>query len=110
MLDPGALKGGAHTHGIYFLGLQQTYRRGIASINAYSQSKHQSDFANLSAGQQDGILADMQRGTATGFLGPSPQQFFSLLAQHTREGTFCDPVYDGNQNMVGWSMAGFPRR
>jgi len=24
------------------------------------------------------------------------------------EGTFCDPIYGGNLNLVGWKMIGYP--
>lgn len=111
--DPGAVEAGAHIYldkalaGPYFL-QQMSYRRGIAAMNDYCQAKYKKNFAELTADQQDGILTDMQKGTATGFYGPTAPAFFLTLVQHMKEGTFCDPVYAGNQNLVGWKMIGFP--
>jgi gluconate 2-dehydrogenase gamma chain len=111
--DPGAVQAGAHVYIDHALAgpyaaQRETYRRGIASINAYSQSKNKQDFASLSAAQQDAILTDMQTGAATGFYAPAAAAFFSTLVAHVREGTFCDPLYGGNQGAVGWKMVGFP--
>ena len=36
------------------------------------------------------------------------QAFAMALALHTREGMFCDPVYGGNHDRVGWELIGFP--
>jgi gluconate 2-dehydrogenase gamma chain len=111
--DPGAVEAGAHLYIDRALGgpysLQQTgYRRGLASLNAYSRDKGGKNFADLTPDIQDGILTDMQKGTATGFFAPAAAAFFNTLLQHTREGTFCDPVYGGNRGLIGWKMVGFP--
>ncbi len=111
--DPGAVEAGAHIYldmaltGPYS-SQQTSYRRGLAAVNAYSQSKYQKDFSALTYSQQDGILTDMQNGTATGFYAPTADAFLATLLQHVKEGTFCDPVYGGNQNLAGWKMIGFP--
>lgn len=34
--------------------------------------------------------------------------FFALLRPHTIEGMFCDPIHEGNANMIGWQLVGFP--
>jgi gluconate 2-dehydrogenase gamma chain len=111
--DPGAVEAGAHIYldhalaGFYFT-LQQTYRRGLAAVDAYSQTKYKNGFASLTSTQQDAVLADMEKGSATGFYGPSATEFFSTLVKHVREGMFSDPLYGGNKNAVGWKMEGFP--
>ena len=33
--------------------------------------------------------------------------FFPLLALHTRQGFYADPIYGGNKNRVGWDLIGF---
>ena len=33
---------------------------------------------------------------------------FNLVRGHTLQGTFCDPIYGGNANMVGWDLIGYP--
>jgi gluconate 2-dehydrogenase gamma chain len=111
--DPGAVQAGAHVYidhalaGFYF-SQQQTYRRGLAAVDAYSQTKYKNVFAALTTTQQDAVLTDMQSGAATGFYGPSPAVFFGALLQHCREGMFSDPLYGGNQNAVGWKLEGYP--
>ena len=34
--------------------------------------------------------------------------FFALLALHTRQGFYADPIYGGNRGRVGWQTIGFP--
>lgn len=111
--DPGAAEAGAHVyidHALagYYISQQETYRRGLAAMEAYSKSKSNAGFATLTAAQQDQVLTDMQNGATTGFYAPTDKQFLSTLIQHTREGTFADPLYGGNLNLVGWKMIGFP--
>ena len=48
--------------------------------------------------------------------GPALQQtltetelsFVPLLAMHTRQGFYSDPVYGGNKDRAGWKVIGFP--
>jgi len=111
--DPGAVEAKAYIYidhalaGTY-ISQQNTYRRGLAAMDAYSQTKFQKNFADLAAAQQDTVLTDMQTGAATGFYGPDSTTFFNTLVQHVKEGTFSDPLYGGNQGAVGWKMEGFP--
>lgn len=110
--DPGAVEAEAHVyidHALagYYHSQRRSYRRGLNAVNAYSQSKYQKDFVELNSDQQDSLLTDMQKGTATGFDSPSATEFFNTLFQHVREGTFCDPAYHGNKDLVGWKMIGF---
>ena len=35
-------------------------------------------------------------------------RFFAVIREHTFEGLFCDPVYGGNRDAVGWKLVGFP--
>lgn len=35
-------------------------------------------------------------------------RLFAVIREHTVEGYFCDPVYGGNRNAVGWRLVGFP--
>ncbi|PPD59118.1 gluconate 2-dehydrogenase subunit 3 family protein [Dehalogenimonas etheniformans] len=111
--DPGAVEATAHIYldralnGAY-ANLGVNYHRGITAMNAYCQTKFSKNFGDLTAAQQDTVLTDMQGGTATGFYAPGAAEFFGLLLKHMTEGTFCDPLYGGNQNLVGWKMIGYP--
>lgn len=87
---------------------QVEYRAGIAAVDRYANTRFGRDFAALPEGQQDGVMRDMQENRATGFDTPTAQDFFVTLRMHTIEGMFCDPLYGGNQGMVGWRLVGFP--
>lgn len=87
---------------------QEIYRRGIESLDAYAQSKHENNFVDLTAEEQDAILGEMQEDTATGFEGPGARAFFTQLRNDTIEGMFSDPMYGGNQGLVGWKLIGYP--
>jgi gluconate 2-dehydrogenase gamma chain len=83
------------------------YNSGLAAINAYAQASKGAPFAALAAKDQDAVLTDMEKNTATGFR-PSSAAFFNLVRTHTIQGTFCDPYYGGNANFVGWDLIGYP--
>ena len=83
------------------------YSAGLAAVDAYARASKGAPFAKLSAKDQDSVLSDMEKNTATGFT-PSSAVFFNLLRNHTIEGTFCDPYYGGNASFVGWELIGYP--
>lgn len=87
---------------------QESYRRGLAAIDAYAQGQHKKNFVDLTADEQDAILGEMQEDKATGFDGPSGKGFFTQLRNDTIEGFFSDPMYGGNQGLVGWELIGYP--
>jgi len=87
---------------------QEIYRRGLEYVDAYAQSKHEKNFVDLTADEQDAILGDMAEDKATGFEGPSGRAFFTQLRNDTIEGMFSDPMYGGNQGLVGWELIGYP--
>lgn len=83
------------------------YRLGIADANDYAKAQQGKHFAELTTEQQDALLHKMERGEAE-FKQLPATLFFSSLLQNTHEGFFSDPIYGGNQNMVGWKLIGFP--
>jgi gluconate 2-dehydrogenase gamma chain len=105
------------------------YAEGIKELDRRSQSQSGADFVRLTTEQQDRILAGMERPTLQAEAGleeaqavagfapvePALQQtsteieidFFPLLALHTRQGFYADPIYGGNKNRVGWKLIGF---
>ena len=86
---------------------RQTYASGLAALDSYARSSRGKRFIDLSATDQDSVLIDVETGAATGFTGSSAQ-FFTLVLNHTRQGTFGDPYYGGNANFVGWDLLGYP--
>lgn len=85
----------------------QAYTAGLAALDRYARSSRGASFAQLSPTDQDSVLMDVETGAATGFTGSSAV-FFSLVLNHTHQGTFGDPYYGGNANFVGWDLIGYP--
>ena len=56
--------------------------------------------SDLSAGK-----VTIPLGGATTFAGTD---FFSVFRQNVLEGMLADPMYGGNQKMIGWRWVGFP--
>jgi gluconate 2-dehydrogenase gamma chain len=98
--------------------LRDTYVRGITELDRRSRVEYGADFAQLTGRQQDWVLADLERSATDdgGAHGPALQQstvetalaFVPLLALHTRQGFYADPIYGGNKDKVGWEVIGFP--
>jgi gluconate 2-dehydrogenase gamma chain len=105
--------------------IRTTYVAGIKELDSRSQSQFGAEFVRLATEQQDQILAGMegpevQTETAKTVAGSAPAEpalqqtnaeidldFFPLLALHTRQGFYADPIYGGNKNRVGWKLIGF---
>jgi gluconate 2-dehydrogenase gamma chain len=103
--------------------LQVVYRLGLHALEQLCQAAHSRPFAELSAEQQDEIIRRFL-GPEVGepspglMFGPEDQaegadqslvaRLLVVLREHTVEGYFCDPVYGGNRDAVGWKLVGFP--
>lgn len=103
--------------------IRAKYVEGVKELDRRSQSQFGSDFMRLSTEQQDCILAGMEypalqnetRAEEAKSVEPALQQtnaeidldFFPLLALHTRQGFYADPIYGGNKNQIGWKLIGF---
>lgn len=85
----------------------EIFRQGIVKLDAEAMKRFDTAFEKLEGNQMDEILTAFQKnevemkGVASGF-------FFRLLRQATLEGAYADPIYNGNINMDGWRMKGFP--
>ena len=88
--------------------LQNFYRRGLASLDAYCHKAHGAAFVRLDPAKQDEVLIALDEGKATEFAWPTAQEFFNTVRVHTMEGMFADPLYGGNKNFAGWRLVGFP--
>ena len=90
---------------------REAYRAGLAAFDRYCRMSRGKAFGELTPIDQDSVLIDVETGAATGagagFAGSSAQ-FFALVLNHTRQGTFGDPYYGGNANFVGWDLIGYP--
>lgn len=108
--------------------LRQTYLDGLGELDRVSQEQFGSDFVELDEASQDRVLAVLERPDRAGDMDepwspsdheadePALQQtnaeleldFFPLLAFHTRQGFYADPIYGGNRDRMGWKVIGFP--
>jgi gluconate 2-dehydrogenase gamma chain len=106
--------------------LRDKYTQGIAALDRRSREAHGTDFVDLDDQQQDSILADVEKAgpaleTAEVRAGFAPVEtplqqtsveidldFVALLALHTRQGFYADPIYGGNRDRAGWNTIGFP--
>ena len=103
--------------------IRAKYVDGIKELDRKSQSQFGADFVQLTSEQQDRVLTGMEHPaleTGAGMeeakaVEPALQQtsaeidlaFFPLLALHTRQGFYADPIYGGNKRRVGWKLIGF---
>ena len=106
------------------------YTEGVMELDRRSKDRFGALFTNLSGEQQDTILTEIERpaqwtehnlelAQVTGGYGAPPEpamqqtsaeieiEFFPLLALHTRQGFYSDPIYGGNKDHVGWQLIGF---
>ena len=77
------------------IGVRDQYRSGLADVEAKSQAMFSAGFADLTAAQQDQILALVD------------SSFLDLVTGHTLEGMFCAPEYGGNKDLIGWNLIGY---
>jgi gluconate 2-dehydrogenase gamma chain len=88
---------------------RQAYASGLAALDRYAHASRGKGFLELSATDKDSVLMDVESGAVTpGIFAGSSAQFFTLVLNHTRQGTFGDPYYGGNANFVGWDLLGYP--
>jgi gluconate 2-dehydrogenase gamma chain len=85
------------------------YSLGLAAVNVYARMKQPAvrTLAELPVAEQDAILREMEQDVELGFI-VSSAGFFTMVRGHTLQGTFCDPIYGGNANLVGWDLIGYP--
>jgi gluconate 2-dehydrogenase gamma chain len=78
---------------------REAYRSGLMALDAQARASRGVPFSALEAQVQDTILTELEK---------TDPGFFSLVRQHTLQGTFCDPYYGGNAGFVGWDLLAYP--
>ena len=78
---------------------REAYRAGLMRLDSHARASKGAAFAALAPETQDAVLAEVEK---------KDPGFFSLVHQHTIQGTFCDPYYGGNADYVGWDMISYP--
>jgi gluconate 2-dehydrogenase gamma chain len=98
---------GAGTNYQYPLNLREFWRVGLMALQAYSNSAYGGNFETLSSANQLKLLQDLWANKPTSFSNILPSDFAYELVFMTWAGFLMDPIYGGNQNMVGWKFTGF---
>jgi gluconate 2-dehydrogenase gamma chain len=80
---------------------------GLVALQAYANSAYGGNFETLSSANQLLLLQDLWANKPTSFSNILPSDFAYELTFMTWAGFLMDPIYGGNQNMVGWTYTGF---
>ena len=91
----------------YALNFREFWRVGLAAVQAYANSAYGGNFETLSVATQLTVLQDLWANKPTSFSHILPSDFAYELVFMTWAGFLMDPIYGGNQNMVGWKYVGF---
>ncbi len=85
---------------------KQTYRQGLAGVEACSQALYGNSFAELTGAQQIAMLELMERGELPARYWPQTTQkaFFELILAHTMQGFYGSPRHGGNKDYVSYRM------
>ncbi|AGB38628.1 gluconate 2-dehydrogenase subunit 3 family protein [Natronococcus occultus] len=86
----------------------EAYTYSIDFVEAYCEAEYDESFVDLDGDEQDEVIEALQNDEVGTFRGLEPSDFFGLLRANTLEGMFADPMYGGNQEMIGWRLKNFP--
>jgi gluconate 2-dehydrogenase gamma chain len=98
---------GAGTNYQYPLNLREFWRVGMIALQAYANSAYGGNFEKLTSANQLQLLLDLWANKPTNFSNIKPSDFAYELTFMTWAGFLMDPIYGGNQNMVGWTYTGY---
>jgi gluconate 2-dehydrogenase gamma chain len=93
--------------------LRERYAEGVELLDAVAGERFGAEFAALDDPSQDEVLAELERRGALvrertqASVLEDDLPFFALLALHTRQAFYSDPVYGGNRDQIAWKMIGF---
>lgn len=98
----------------YPINMREFWRVGLIALQNYSNKAYGGNFQTLSGANQLKLLQDLwgniPKATAddlTGFSNLVPSDFAYEVTFMTWAGFLMDPLYGGNQNMVGWTYVGY---
>jgi gluconate 2-dehydrogenase gamma chain len=91
---------------------REIYRMGLARFQELVESRHGGSFLDLAEDEQDELLEAIEdaedEDVEEAFDPIGADTFFGLVHKHVIEGFLADPMYGGNQGLVGWQLIGFP--
>ncbi|MGP8199578.1 MAG: gluconate 2-dehydrogenase subunit 3 family protein [Limisphaerales bacterium] len=91
-----------------FVRHQQSYQKGLASFRQTCLQLFKAAFEELPFERQTDALRMVEAGKAPHELwpGPSQQDFFNLVLDHTRQGFYGSPRHGGNRGYASYHMLG----
>jgi gluconate 2-dehydrogenase gamma chain len=97
----------------YAFNPREFWRRGLTFLENYCTAAKGGKFETLSSATQTTVLQEMFDNSATNtalqtaFEGPNAAEFFNEIHDMVTAGFWSDPLYGGNQGMVGWELLAF---
>ena len=98
----------------YAFNPREFWRRGLVSLENYCNvAKGGKNFEDLLSVDQTVVLQDLFDNKASNtdlqsaFSAPNAAEFFNEVHDLVVAGFWSDPIYGGNQNMVGWQLIAF---
>jgi len=87
---------------------QQSYRVGLEAFRKTCIALYQTPFEKLAFERQTEALRRIEAGNAPKALwgDTSPQAFFGIVLDHTRQGFYGSPRHGGNRDYVGYRIMG----
>jgi len=89
------------------------WRNGLIALQKYCNAAYGANFEKLTSTQQTTVLQDLFDNSASNanlqnsFTQPNAAEFFNELHDMVTAGFWTDPLYGGNQGMVGWTLLAF---
>ena len=83
------------------------------ALENYCTAAKGSKFEALDSAKQTAVLQEMFDNKAdnsalqSAFQGPNAAEFFNEIHDMVFAGFLADPIYGGNQNLVGWTLIAF---
>lgn len=97
----------------YAFNPREFWRRGLVFLENYCKAAKGGNFESRSSADQTTILQELFDNSSTNtslqsaFQGPNAAEFFNEVHDMVVAGFWADPLYGGNQNMVGWKLIAF---
>jgi gluconate 2-dehydrogenase gamma chain len=97
----------------YAFNPREFWRRGLVFLQKYCKSAKGGNFETLSSQNQITVLQELfdnktdNTDLQTAFQGPNAAEFFNEVHDMVVAGFWADPIYGGNQGLVGWKLLAF---
>lgn len=87
----------------------ELFSMGLDALKGFSMKKYNKPFTELEDNEKDEVLKSFEAGKDVILSnGDTTASFFKMLRSLALEGSYSDPLYGGNKNMMGWKMRNYP--